>query len=258
MGPSEKTQHAIRRSTRLPLEVPVVVTSLDAAAPFSEQCNTTLVNAHGCGLIVSRALATRHSSAAGNRFRKTAYHGAGGGGGSTGRRSRDLAGRPGTRRSRQLLGNRVRAFGLEDRGEDQPILACRGAAAADQAPGAAPKLARSRSLAPDRHQRWRLLSGDVRSISRRYSGTAQHSGVGYGVFTGRSGAGVARADGNGSRVHASGRARSPGASGGTHRPVDEQSRGSTNFCWPERRQTGAGETGAGRGAETNPPTRCWI
>jgi len=57
MGPSGKTQHAIRRSTRLPLEVPVLVTSLNAAAPFSEQCNTTLVNAHGCGLIAARALA---------------------------------------------------------------------------------------------------------------------------------------------------------------------------------------------------------
>ncbi len=57
MGPSEKTQHAIRRSTRLPLEVPVLVTSLNAASPFSAQCNTTLVNAHGCGLIVPRALA---------------------------------------------------------------------------------------------------------------------------------------------------------------------------------------------------------
>jgi len=57
MGPSEKTQHAIRRSTRLPLEVPVLVTSLNAAVTFSEQCNTTLVNAHGCGLIVPRALA---------------------------------------------------------------------------------------------------------------------------------------------------------------------------------------------------------
>jgi PilZ domain-containing protein len=51
MGPSENTQHAIRRSTRLPLEIPVRVTSLDSAQPFSEQCNTTLVNAHGCGLI---------------------------------------------------------------------------------------------------------------------------------------------------------------------------------------------------------------
>jgi hypothetical protein len=52
MGPSEKTQHAIRRSTRLPLEVPVLVTSLNTAAPFSAQGNTTLVNAHGCGLIL--------------------------------------------------------------------------------------------------------------------------------------------------------------------------------------------------------------
>jgi hypothetical protein len=56
MGSPEKTQHAIRRSTRLPLEVPVRVTSLDPAQPFSEQGNTTLVNAHGCGLIVSRVL----------------------------------------------------------------------------------------------------------------------------------------------------------------------------------------------------------
>lgn len=57
MGPSEKTQHAIRRSTRLPLEVPVLLTSLASDHPFSEPCNTTLVNAHGCGLIVGRAIA---------------------------------------------------------------------------------------------------------------------------------------------------------------------------------------------------------
>jgi hypothetical protein len=57
MGSSEKTQHAIRRSTRLPLEVPVLLTSLDSATPFSIQGNTTLVNAHGCGLIVPRVLA---------------------------------------------------------------------------------------------------------------------------------------------------------------------------------------------------------
>ena len=57
MGPSEKQQQqAIRRSTRLPLEVPVLVTSLDPAVPFSEQCNTTLVNAHGCGLISQRGI----------------------------------------------------------------------------------------------------------------------------------------------------------------------------------------------------------
>ncbi len=57
MGLSDRTQHAIRRSTRLPLEVPVLVTSLDPAQPFSEPCNTTLVNAHGCGLIAPREFA---------------------------------------------------------------------------------------------------------------------------------------------------------------------------------------------------------
>src|SRR5260221_7680193 len=57
MGLSGNAQHAIRRSTRLPLEVPVLVTSLNAAVTYSEQCNTTLVNAHGCGLIVPRVLA---------------------------------------------------------------------------------------------------------------------------------------------------------------------------------------------------------
>ena len=56
MGPSEKAQHAIRRSTRLPLEVPVQVNSLDPAFSFSERCNTTLVNAHGCGVISPRAM----------------------------------------------------------------------------------------------------------------------------------------------------------------------------------------------------------
>ncbi|HTR23434.1 MAG TPA: hypothetical protein VMI10_05575 [Terriglobales bacterium] len=56
MAPSENAQHAIRRSTRLPLEVPVQVTSLSPHFSFSERCNTTLVNAHGCGLISPRAL----------------------------------------------------------------------------------------------------------------------------------------------------------------------------------------------------------
>jgi hypothetical protein len=51
MAASEKSQHAIRRSTRLPLEIPVRVNSLSKDFAFAEQCNTTLVNAHGCGLI---------------------------------------------------------------------------------------------------------------------------------------------------------------------------------------------------------------
>ena len=57
MGPAEQSQHAIRRSTRLPLEIPVQVTSLDPAFSFSERCRTTLVNAHGCGLVSPRELA---------------------------------------------------------------------------------------------------------------------------------------------------------------------------------------------------------
>lgn len=56
MGTSGQGQHAIRRSTRLPLEVPVLVTSLDPAISLSEDCNTTLVNAHGCGLIAKREI----------------------------------------------------------------------------------------------------------------------------------------------------------------------------------------------------------
>jgi hypothetical protein len=56
MGPSGKTQHAIRRSTRLSLEIPVRIDSIDAELSICEQCSTTLVNAHGCGLIVRRLI----------------------------------------------------------------------------------------------------------------------------------------------------------------------------------------------------------
>ena len=56
MALAEQPQHAIRRSTRLPLEVPVRITSLDTNAPLTEDCNTTLVNAHGCGLITRREI----------------------------------------------------------------------------------------------------------------------------------------------------------------------------------------------------------
>jgi hypothetical protein len=48
--------YPIRRSTRLPLEIPLKVTSLDPAILFSEQCTTTTVNAHGCGVISPKAI----------------------------------------------------------------------------------------------------------------------------------------------------------------------------------------------------------
>ena len=56
MRSSDKAQQAIRRSTRLPLEVPVRISSLDAASPISVEGNTTLVNAHGCGFISPQAM----------------------------------------------------------------------------------------------------------------------------------------------------------------------------------------------------------
>ncbi len=51
-----RKQYAIQRSTRLRLEIPVQFSSLDHSHEFSELCKTTVVNAHGCGLIAHRAL----------------------------------------------------------------------------------------------------------------------------------------------------------------------------------------------------------
>jgi len=48
--------YPIRRSTRLPLEIPLRVTSLSAKAKFSEDCTTVVVNAHGCGITAPRPL----------------------------------------------------------------------------------------------------------------------------------------------------------------------------------------------------------
>ena len=53
----ERRKNASRRSTRLPLEIPILVTSLDPACDFHKKCTTTLVNAHGCGIIVQERLA---------------------------------------------------------------------------------------------------------------------------------------------------------------------------------------------------------
>jgi hypothetical protein len=48
--------YPIRRSTRLPLEIPLRVTSLEPKIVFNEDCNTVTVNAHGCGLISPKKL----------------------------------------------------------------------------------------------------------------------------------------------------------------------------------------------------------
>jgi len=42
--------HALRRSSRVPVKVPIHVTSLEPNAKFSDVCETLVVNAHGCAL----------------------------------------------------------------------------------------------------------------------------------------------------------------------------------------------------------------
>lgn len=49
-------KRATRRSSRLSLQIPVVLTSLDPACAFREECKTVVVNAHGCGFIVRERL----------------------------------------------------------------------------------------------------------------------------------------------------------------------------------------------------------
>ena len=46
----------LRRSSRVPIAVPILVTSLDPGAQFSEVCETLVVNAHGCALRSPRKL----------------------------------------------------------------------------------------------------------------------------------------------------------------------------------------------------------
>ena len=50
------TSKAIRRSTRLRVEIPVSVISLDRTRPFAEKCMLVIVSAQGCGFRSSRAL----------------------------------------------------------------------------------------------------------------------------------------------------------------------------------------------------------
>jgi hypothetical protein len=50
------TPKATRRSTRIRVEIPVSVTSLDRTRPFAEKCMVLVVSAQGCGFRSSRAL----------------------------------------------------------------------------------------------------------------------------------------------------------------------------------------------------------
>lgn len=50
------TPKAMRRSTRLRVEIPVSVTSLDRMRPFAERCIVLVVSAQGCGFRSTKAL----------------------------------------------------------------------------------------------------------------------------------------------------------------------------------------------------------
>src|SRR6202140_1632756 len=50
------TPKATRRSTRMRVEIPVSVTSLDRTRPFADKCVVVIVSAQGCGFRSARAL----------------------------------------------------------------------------------------------------------------------------------------------------------------------------------------------------------
>jgi hypothetical protein len=50
------TPKTTRRSTRIRVEIPVTVTSLDRMRPFTDQCTVLVVNAQGCGFRSSQPL----------------------------------------------------------------------------------------------------------------------------------------------------------------------------------------------------------
>jgi hypothetical protein len=50
------TPKAIRRSTRVRVEIPITVTSMDRLRPFAEKCVALVVSCQGCGFRSSRAL----------------------------------------------------------------------------------------------------------------------------------------------------------------------------------------------------------
>lgn len=51
-----QTAKAVRRSTRIRVEIPVSVISLDRMRPFAEKCMVLIVSAQGCGFRSSCAL----------------------------------------------------------------------------------------------------------------------------------------------------------------------------------------------------------
>jgi len=59
MDSTENSTEAAARSTRIRAQIPLRVTGLDAANPFSEAGHTLVVNTQGCGVRLSRPLKAR-------------------------------------------------------------------------------------------------------------------------------------------------------------------------------------------------------
>ena len=55
VGSIEK-KPGVRRGTRIPCEIPITLTSLGPAQPFSDQCLIILVNPQGCAVRFARPL----------------------------------------------------------------------------------------------------------------------------------------------------------------------------------------------------------
>lgn len=56
MDSTERSTESARRSTRIRTQIPLRITSLDPATPFSESGHTLVVNTQGCGVRLSRPL----------------------------------------------------------------------------------------------------------------------------------------------------------------------------------------------------------
>ncbi len=50
------TQNATRRSTRIRVQIPISVTSLDRMRPFADKCMALIVSAQGCGFQTAQAM----------------------------------------------------------------------------------------------------------------------------------------------------------------------------------------------------------
>lgn len=49
-------KRGVRSGTRIPCEIPITLTSLDSAHPFSETCQIVVVNLRGCGVRFRRSV----------------------------------------------------------------------------------------------------------------------------------------------------------------------------------------------------------